>query len=385
MKKIVVFVILVIFLTGCGAIDSMDVVGDIQTERIEYPMEDEKKNLDADLANNTLQSDIKIIENTSENIFNHSFMERNLELLAECKDIKIEQAIDMTSGTTLLINARVNVDGITRVSQYEYILIDVTEEIRANLFEAVFLEKASMAEYDKRNDVWTLEIDPKIRNYFLYQISYSNGGTNIPGEQIIILENRYYNLYPFEDNRLRSVLDSRVNFSLDEAAKICERIVDSITNTSEYTIDYIQAYGNNGRRPYLKVVFKRVLDGMSITSYNDMRFLIDNDGVEKVTGSLFSARETGLEEIILSPDEAVKRLQEQADFLDFEGESQMAVTEITLEYMVMISDDGKILIIPVWRFLLGDDEDERNFLRQKILGIDAVTGELIWEERGEAM
>lgn len=198
-------------------------------------------------------------------------------------------------------------------------------------------------------------------------------------------ENRYYNLYPFEDNRLRSVLDNKVNFSLDEAAKICERIVDSITNMSEYTIDYIQAYGNNGRRPYLKVVFKCVLDGMPITSYNDVRFLIDNDGIEKVTGSLFSARETGLEEIILSPNEAVKRLQEQADFLDFEGESQMAVTEITLEYMVMISDDGKILITPVWRFLLGDDEDERNFLRQKILGIDAVTGELIWEERGETM
>ena len=52
---------------------------------------------------------------------------------------------------------------------------------------------------------------------------------------------------------------------------------------------------------------------------------------------------------------------------------------------MIISDDGRILITPVWRFLLGKDEDERNFLRQKILGIDAVTGELIWEERGETM
>ena len=63
----------------------------------------------------------------------------------------------------------------------------------------------------------------------------------------------------------------------------------------------------------------------------------------------------------------------------------MTISEITLEYVAIISDDGRILITPVWRFLLGKDEDERNFLRQKILGIDAVTGELIWEERGETM
>ena len=50
---------------------------------------------------------------------------------------------------------------------------------------------------------------------------------------------------------------------------------------------------------------------------------------------------------------------------------------------MVMSPDGKILVTPVWRFQLGEDEDRRNFLRQKILGIDAVTGELIWEERGE--
>ena len=165
----------------------------------------------------------------------------------------------------------------------------------------------------------------------------------------------------------------------------CGLIVDSITNTGDYAADYVHAYGNNGRRPYLKVVFKRILDGMPVTAYNDMRFLIDDDGVEKVTGSVFSVREIGLEKTLLSLDEAVRRLQEQAVLLDLEGESQMTISEITLEYVVIISDDGRILITPVWRFLLGKDEDERNFLRQKILGIDAVTGELIWEERGETM
>jgi len=46
-------------------------------------------------------------------------------------------------------------------------------------------------------------------------------------------------------------------------------------------------------------------------------FLYDNDGIEIVKGSLFSAKETGLTGNILSPNEAVKRLQEQADFFEF--------------------------------------------------------------------
>lgn len=127
---------------------------------------------------------------------------------------------------------------------------------------------------------------------------------------------------------------------------------------------------------------ERMLDGMPVTAYNDLVFLFDYNGIEKVSGSLFSVNETGLEKTLLSPEEAVGKLQEQATFLDFKGESRVAVTEITLEYVVVMSLDGKILVTPVWRFLLGENEDERNFQRQKILGIDAVTGELIWEERG---
>lgn len=307
------------------------------------------------------------------------------EILAACADTRIEQTITAADGTSLSVSADVNVEGITRVSQYEYVLEDITEERRAALFKSVFPETADQAEYDEMNDVWTLDIDPAIRNYFLYQISYSNGGATIPGEQIIMFENRYYDLYPFEDNRLGSVSDSRINASLDEAEDICRQVVDSITDRGDYEVDFIHAYGNNGRRPYLKLVYKRMLDGMPVTAYNDLAFLFDNDGIEKVSGSLFSVKDTGLDGTILSPDEAAGKLQEQAAYLNFEGAGQVSVSEITLEYVVIISPDGKILVTPVWRFLLGGDGDERNFQRQKILGIDAVTGELIWEERGNTL
>ena len=86
-----------------------------------------------------------------------------------------------------------------------------------------------------------------------------------------------------------------------------------------------------------------------------------------VKGSLFSVKEIGLTKNILSPDEAVERLQEQADFLIFEDENQIMVSKVTLEYIVINSPEGKMLITPVWRFWLGNDEDERNFLCHKYL------------------
>lgn len=311
--------------------------------------------------------------------------EENLKILADCADIRIEQTINTAGGSTLLIDADVDVDGIERVSRYEYELSDITEEKRADLFEAVFSELAEKAVYDELNDVWTLDIDPEIRNYFLYLISYSNGGATIPGEQIIVLENRYYDLYPFEDNRLASLSDSKVNTALDEAIAICGQVVESITDTDDYAVDYVQAYGNNGRRPYYKIVFKWMLDGMPVTAYNNLIFLYDNNGIERLTGSLFSTKETGLEETILSPEEATRKLQEQAGFIYFIEETHVTVTRITLEYVVTITPAGKVLATPVWRFRLGEDEDERCFFGHMILGIDAITGELIWEERGQTM
>ena len=393
-RMIMVVMIAVCFMTACAQKPDSEERGDIrgavgdneykesQTEKDRVgSMSDDVKSVLGDES----VPDSSSPENDSTESPNHSFDREVSEILAACADARIEQTIEAAEGTSLLISADVNVEGITRVSQYEYVLTDITEEGRANLFKSVFPETADQAEYDEMNDVWTLDIDPAIRNYFLYLISYSNGGATIPGEQIIVLENRYYDLYPFEDNRLDSVSDSRVNASPDEAESVCRRVVDAITDTGDYAVDFIHAYGNGGRRPYLKLVFKRMLDGMPVTTYNDLAFLFDNNGIEKVSGSLFSVKETGLDKKLLSLEEAVGKLQEQAAFLDFDGESSVAVTEIALEYVVVMSPDGQILVTPVWRFLLGENEDEKNFLRQKILGIDAVTGEVIWEERGNTL
>lgn len=333
---------------------------------------------------NEESTDNQAVEDEVDTTSDDSVEQKILNILSDYANLTVEQTIDCADGATLSINADVNLDGIERVSQYEYILKDITEEERASLFEVVFSERAADAEHDKRNDVWTLEIGPE-RNYFLYQLSYSNGGATVAGEQIIVLENRYYDLYPFEDNRLASVSDSTVTQPLEEIILICKQVVDSITESEVYATDYIHAYGNNGRRPYYKIVFKKMMDGMPITTYNNLSLLYDNDGIEMVKGALFSMNEIGLEEPILSLDKALAKLNDQAAFLNFEGKSQVTVSQITLEYVVLNSFEGPTLVTPVWRFWLGADEDERNFQRQKILAIDAVTGTLVWEERGNTM
>ena len=60
----------------------------------------------------------------------------------------------------------------------------------------------------------------------------------------------------------------------------------------------------------------------------------------------------------------------------------LSIGKITLEYLVSQNMMGEASIIPVWRFWLGNTEDQMNLNRGKIIAVDAVTGELIQGERG---
>ena len=83
-------------------------------------------------------------------------------------------------------------------------------------------------------------------------------------------------------------------------------------------------------------------------------------------------------------DKAVEFLKDsifQISFQEFDN-GTLTVNEITLEYIVVNADDGKAYIRPAWRFVVGENKEQQNGYRDRIIAIDAVTGDLIQGRRG---
>lgn len=308
--------------------------------------------------------------------------EQNASIIAAAADKHIDETIESTDGKQLIINADTELNGIETVSAYEYILVAVTDDFRSNLFTAYFGNRAFDAEYDERNDLWTLANSSAVGDYYLYDTTYSLTGETIPGEESFYIEYREPDLYPFEDNLLDSVSDSSVSISVGDAVEMCNHIIEKIAEADAFTVDYIYVYGTNGRRPYYKIVYKRVLDGMLVTSYNDIYFLVDNDGIEKIFGSLFDTKKIKLRNQIISLDTAIASLRDNATLIDFYEHNATSIGKITLEYIVTKTLTGEASVVPAWRFWIGSNEDEMNLNRGKVIAVDAITGELIQGERG---
>ena len=125
-----------------------------------------------------------------------------------------------------------------------------------------------------------------------------------------------------------------------------------------------------------------MLDGMPVTVWHDFSTVTGNDSPfpVKIRGSLFSEEEIGLEKPILSVSEAVNVLQKQMDRIPIQ-EEPLSVKKICLEYLSVISSEGELLIVPVWRFYAGEDEAAQSLKSEELIAVNAISGELIWERR----
>lgn len=331
-------------------------------------------------------------ENNLDIVENGAVEEGNADVLAACAGTTITQTINISDGRTIAIDAEVNVDGISRVSYYRYVPQPTTDESRKNLFKTMHPAETwdvnAAAVYDAEKDAWEF-VNPLGENW-IYQV----GDSPIPGEKILNHERVDVNLDYSDDNLIHPVLihgypeDELLLIEIigritNEIAQIGQTIINSVTETGTYSCSDIYIYGNNGRQPYARAVFKQIVDGMPVTAWHnfntattDKRFM-----PIRVWGSPFSVEEIGLDKPILSAKEAVIAMQEQIDSVQIPGEVPSSITKITLEYLAVISSDGEPYIVPIWRFLLGDDAMERSLMGEKILAINAVSGELIWEER----
>lgn len=293
--------------------------------------------------------------------------------------------ISGNNGSIILDNAVVDIVGIENVSLYSYEILPITDTFRIKLFSAVLGDIAEQAQYDERNDKWEIRLSERVGDYFLYEKGFFFASESVAEQEVFSLGYRYVDLYPFDDNLLSSVSKSSMTLSTDEAVAMCDKVMSEITDGIEYHVDYIHAYGTNGRRPYYKIVYKQSADNMTVTAFNDTYFLVDDDGIEKVFGCLYKVGEAISETSIITSEAAIKLLKENAwqiSFQDFDN-STLYVNKIVLEYIVVNSNDGSANIRPTWRFIVGENNDQINLYRDRIIAIDAITGDIIQGRRGD--
>lgn len=330
---------------------------------------------------------------------NETAKEENTETTTDITDRKapaaytgetITLAIEGSDGRSITIAAQVHADGIGEVSCYQYIPIPLTEEHQADLFQEMHPAEnwnvLEAAAYNLETDAW--EFVTPLGESWIYQITYSE----IPGEEVLNHENTTANI--FSNTRqvvpilvqkdtmdVENVLLGEV-VSPHEIEQLGLYDISSIDKDGSYACSFIHICESEEGQTYAKAVFKKILDGIPVTAWHDFSTATGNNSPfpVKVWGSLFSEKEIGLDNPILSASEAAAAMQEQIDSIPIQKEP-LSITEIRLEYLSVISPEGELLIVPVWRFYAGKDAAERSLRSEEVIAVNAISGGLIWENR----
>lgn len=305
----------------------------------------------------------------------------------------ITQLIEGSDGRIISIDAQVYTDGIDQVSCYKYVPEPFTEEMRNALLKemhpAETWDVMEAAVYSSEKGAW--EFVTPIGESWIYQIIHSevtkedilnheNITANISSDikQVFPVIARDYDGIAIEDE----LLVEMINTIPVEMETLGLLDISSIDQDGEYVCSFIHICETQNGQAYAKAVFKKILDGMPVTTWHDFSTATAKGSPfpAKIWGSLFSEEELGLDNPILSASEAVAAMQDQIDQVPIQ-EEPLAITKISLEYLSVISSDGDLLVVPVWRFWVGEDEKERNLRSEEVIAVNALNGELIWEKR----
>lgn len=306
--------------------------------------------------------------------------EMNQKTILESADCRIEKKVQNTTGNQLVIEAAVDIGEVKCMSRYEYVLGQPTEQLRKEIFHTYFGDNDIEAQCTN-NGTWEYIKSSAGGDYYLYSTKCVHAGPTVPGEIAFLLEYRYPNLYPFKDNLLKDINLSKSDITWEKAIGLCDDFVCSISDLKDRVAENVFAYGTQGRTPYYRIVYKKYLDNMPITGFNDLCFLVDDNGIEYIYGSIYDVRKTEKVERILSAEEAANKLISNIDLIRFEGEENISIVRVAPEYLVVTSAQGDF-VEPIWRFYLGETVSEIEYFKEEILAVNAITGELIQEERG---
>ncbi len=337
----------------------------------------------------TADTDIVTEENT-ETILSAPDNETPAEYTGET----ITQVIEGADGRKIMIDAQVHSEGIGEVSCYRYIPVPFTEEHRTDLFTEMHPAESwdvlEAAVYYPETDAW--EFVTPMGAAWIYQITHSE----IPDEEVLNHENTSAGISSpvkqvFPVVIRKDIMDAENMLLLEKAFQAVspneiEQLglydIGSIDKNGSYICSFIHLCETEDGKTYIKAVFKKMLDGMPVTVWHDFSTVTGNDSPfpVKIRGSLFAEEEIGLEKPILSVSEAVNVLQKQIDRIPIQ-EEPLSVKKICLEYLSVISSEGELLIVPVWRFYAGEDEAAQSLKSEELIAVNAISGELIWERR----
>lgn len=310
----------------------------------------------------------------------------NVQLIKQYHNNEYSCCLTTANGANIVINARVDTASVERISKYEYIPRKITDDERTALFKEYFQEKPGELHHNTvgNSDSWHLTSGSE-----KYMFNYGRG-TNSIDEPLFLLRNENVQTNAFDSNMLQNLQDT--NISLSDAFAKCSPLLSVLTSNSIYDVDCVRPFplpNSADSQGFYWITYRRTLDGMPVTANYDLRFFVSSNDVLRVHGTLYDISELSLEHNLISVEDAIESLKKYSA-LDVAHElytkdifpNSISVCRITLEYLVLRSADYSYEITPVWRFEIGENDEQRLMYRDRIIAVNAITGQVIIDRRG---
>lgn len=298
----------------------------------------------------------------------------------------VNRTLNSSGGGQIVIDASVEEIPSDEVHMYAYKPLAVSDETREGLFDMYFGDRAGeVFRKSETQDIWQLG-ETMGGNFYTFNTVYAMDGS---GDIVLILSYRRPNLNPLDDNLLGGAADGVCTITAEDAAAQCDRLLQvfgTLGTDVKYEVDSVLTYGGYTAPemyfeeaqpvPFYWITYKRQLDGMPVTAYNDLYFFVTDDGVPRIHGALYDVQPMETDAELLSVTEAVEQMQKNTDSIDLGDQNTVRIGNICLEYLVRKQEGGTV-IVPVWRFEIGETEEERILNRNLVLAVNAFTGEVI--------
>lgn len=314
-----------------------------------------------------------------------SVEDQNLQIVHQCDGTNISKSFVVTDKLKFEINASVSTGNVDRVSLYEYIPMPISDAQRSSLLKAYFQERIDEVYHHTvgNSNGWVLMNDSEY-----YHFGYNRSPQYID-ESGFFLINQKVGLVSVRRGMRDSLND--VGFPLSDAFSQCDLLIESLVGDVKYIPSIIRPLSTT--RPTIEgvywIVYRKELDGMPVIANWDLKFFVTKDEVVKMVGTLYELEELSLEQKIIPIEDALVSLKIHTSLIDYDFleisrffEETIPVSKITFEYLVLPGSNGRYIVTPIWRFQLGETEEQCNIHRDKVIAVNALTGELIAQYRG---